>query len=158
MAMAREEVGAEELLSRFVFNTPMFQGGAILAKLLFEFPDNKCESVVWHRYVADGLDGIHRMGCEKQLQARAKQKAAGKIPDKTYIGAATARAGQISIYRNPNGHGVKVVHEPREGRHHVHICYDSPAGAPHMTPSDKSEIKLKLAEIFHDLSRHDCPE
>ena len=92
MATAREDVGAEELLSRCVFDPPMLRGGAVLAKLLFEFPGNQCESVVWHRYVADGLDGIHRMGCEKQIQARSKQKAAGKIPDKTYIGALSPKA------------------------------------------------------------------
>jgi hypothetical protein len=67
-------------------------------------------------------------------------------------------AARIRAYRNPQGHGIKVVHEPSEGVYHVELYYDSVAGAPAMTRSDKNEIKLKLIEIFSDLSQHNCPE
>lgn len=117
----------------------------------------KCESVLWHRHVAEGLEGVHRMGCDKQSRVRDRQAYQGKNSDKTYIGVATARARDISSYRNPNGHGLKIIHEPSEGRHHVHICYDSLLGSPQMDRSDKNEIKEKLIEIFNDLSYHVCP-
>ena len=135
----------------------MFPGGELLATAFFEFPDNQCESVIWHRHVLDGIESVHRMGCERQRAAREKQATQGKNPDKTYMGAATARSGEIEAYRNPKGHGVKVVHEPSEGRHHIHLCYDSAIGAPPMHRGDKNEIKLKLVEIFNDRSMHDCP-
>jgi hypothetical protein len=153
----REEVGPDELLSRHIFHPPMFPGGELLATAFFEFPDNQCESVIWHRHVVDGLDGVHRMGCERQTLARERQASQGKDPNKTYMGAATTRSGEICAYRNPHGHGVRVVHVPAEGRHHVHLCYDSAPGSPPMDRGDKSEIKLKLVEIFKDLSLHDCP-
>jgi hypothetical protein len=153
----REEVGPDELLDRHVFHPPMFPGGEILFSTLFEFPGNQCESVVWRQHVDGGLDGVHRIGCERQAAARKRQISTGKTPDKTYIGAATARAGDISAYRNPQGHGVSVVHEPKEGRHHVHLCYDSRPGSAAMTRGDKNEIKLKLVEIFALLHRHQCP-
>jgi hypothetical protein len=156
-ACDREEVGPNELLSRHIFNPPMFPGGELLARYFFEFPGGQCESVLWRRHVADGLEGVHRMGCDKQSRARDRQAHQGKNPDKTYIGAATARAADISSYRNPNGHGLKIIHEPSEGRYHVHICYDSSPGAPQMDRSDKNEIKEKLIEIFSDLSHHVCP-
>jgi hypothetical protein len=156
-ACDREEVGPNELLSRHIFNPPMFPGGELLARYFFEFPGGQCESVLWRRHVADGLEGVHRMGCDKQSRARDRQAHQGKNPDKTYIGAATARASDISSYRNPNGHGLKIIHEPSEGRYHVHICYDSSPGAPQMDRSDKNEIKEKLIEIFSDLSHHVCP-
>jgi hypothetical protein len=136
----------------------MFPDGALLAKFFFEFPGNQCESVVWQEKLRDGLQGVHRLGCEKQVEARKRQTAAGKEPTKTYAGAATARCATIRAYRNPNGHGVTVVHEPKEGPHHVHICYNSAEGAPAMTPGDKTETKLKLVEIFSDLVRYTCPE
>jgi hypothetical protein len=153
----REEISPDELLSRHIFHPPMFPGGELLATAFFEFPGNQCESVIWHRRLADGLDGVHRLGCEKQALVRNKQASQGKNPDKTYMGAATARCGEICAYRNPHGHGVRVVHEPAEGRHHVELCYDSMPGSTPMRRGDKSEIKLKLVEIFKDLSRHDCP-
>jgi hypothetical protein len=156
--LEREEVDPEDLLDRHVFHPPMFPGGEILYSAFFEFPDNQCESVVWRRYVAEGLASVHRMGCERQAAARRRQVAARKPPDKTYIGAATAKAGDIVNYRNPQGHGVRVLHEPKEGRHHVHLCYDSAPGSPVMTRADKNEIKLKLVEIFDTLQRHDCPD
>lgn len=136
----------------------MFPDGVLLVKFFFQFPGNQCESVIWHRKIPDGIEGVHRLGCEKQAQARERQATAGKVPDKTYVGAATARCGVIRSFRNPQGHGVKVVHEPTEGAHHVHLCYDSNADGPALTRSDKNEIKLKLAEIFGDLSRHSCSE
>jgi hypothetical protein len=153
----REEVGPDELLSRHIFDPPMFPGGELLARCFFEFPGGQCESVLWHRYVAEGLKGVHRMGCDKQSLARDRQAHQGRNPDKTYIGAATARANDISSYRNPNGHGLKVIHEPGEGRSHVHICYDSLPGSRQMDRSDKNEIKQKLIEIFSDVSYHVCP-
>jgi hypothetical protein len=156
-ACDREEVGPNELLSRHVFNPPMFPGGELLARYFFEFPGGQCESVVWRRHVPDGLEGVHRMGCDRQSRARDRQAQQGKKPDKTYIGAATARAADISSYRNPNGHGLRIIHEPREGRYHVHICYDSLPGSPQMGRSDKNEIKEKLTEIFNELSHHVCP-
>jgi hypothetical protein len=97
------------------------------------------------------------MGCEKQTAARKRQVSQGRDPTKTYMGAATAPSAEICAYRNPHGHGVRVVHEPAEGRHHVHLCYDSAAGSPLMHRGDKNEIKLKLVEIFKDLSMHNCP-
>jgi hypothetical protein len=157
IAPDREEVGPDELLSRHIFNPPMFPGGELLARCFFEFPGGQCESVLWRRHVAEGLEGVHRMGCDRQSRARDRQAHQGKIPDKTYIGAATARAADISCYRNPNGHGLKIIHEPSEGRSHVHICYDSLPGARQMDRSDKNEIKEKLVEIFSDVSYHVCP-
>lgn len=144
MPVEREEIAPEELLDRHVFHPPMFPSGEILFSAFFEFPRGECESVIWREHVDGGLGGVHRMGCERQAKTRRRQVAAGKRPDKTYIGAATARAGDISVYRNPHGHGVKVVHEPTEGRHHVHLCYESAPGSAAMTRSDKNEIKLKL--------------
>jgi hypothetical protein len=154
----REEIGPDEILSRHIFHPPMFPGGALLARTFFEFPGNQCESVIWGRYVADGFDGIHRLGCQRQTAVQQRQQAEGKPPDKTYIGAATAPAGEIDGYRNPQGHGVKVLHEPAEGRHHVHLCYDSAPGSPAMTRADKNEIKFKLVELFHAIDRHNCPD
>jgi len=154
----REIIGNDELLSRQVFHPPMFPDGVLLlVRALFEFPGGQCESLVWHRYAA-GLDGIHRMGCERQTELRQRQLSAGRNADKTYVGAATARAVDITQYRNPNGHGFSLCHEPAEGIHHVHVCYDSVPGSQPMTRGDKGEIKLKLAEIFHALSRHVCPD
>jgi hypothetical protein len=153
-----EEVDPEALLSRHIFDPPMFPGGALVATFLFEFPNNQCESVVWQNKLPNGLEGVHRLGCERQNESRRRQIAAGKDPTKTYIGAATSCCSLVRAYRNPNGHGVTVVHEPSEGLHHVHICYDSDKGAPAMTRGDKGEIKLKLLELFSDISRHVCPE
>jgi hypothetical protein len=155
---AREEVGPDDLLSRHLFDPPMFPGGTLVAKFFFVFPQNQGESVVWQRKLQDAIDGVHRLGCEHQARARQKQAAEGKAPDKTYVGARTTRCEEIRAYRNPQGHGIKVVHEPSEGVHHVELYYDSVAGAPAMTRSDKNEIKLKLVEIFSDLSQHNCPE
>jgi hypothetical protein len=134
----------------------MFPGGELLFSALFEFPGNQCESVIWRRYVNGDLTEIHQMGCARELAARKGQVAAGKKPDKTYIGAAIARVADIRCYRNPQGHGIRVVHEPAEGRYHVHLCYDRAPGAAPMTRADKNEIKIKLVEIFADLRHHDC--
>lgn len=158
MSSSQEEVGPDALLSRQIYDPPMFSEGVLLYRFFFEFPRNQCESVAWQEKLPDGLQGVHRLGCEKQAAARAREAAAGKKPTKTYVGAATARCAAIRAYRNPNGHGVKVVHEPSEGPHHVAICYDSAQGAPPLTPGDKTEIKLKLVEIFGDFSPHTCPE
>jgi hypothetical protein len=153
----REEIGPDEVLRRHIFHPPMFPGGALLARAFFEFPEGQCESVIWTRYVDGGLDGIHRLGCERESAIRQRQQDSGKKPDKTYMGAATAHTGEISRYRNPHGHGVRVMHEPAEGRYHVHLCYDSSPGSLAMTKSDKNEIKLKLVELFRAIERHACP-
>jgi len=153
----REEIEPQELLDRHVFHPPMFPNGKIPFSTFFEFPSNQCESVVWRKYVEGGLPSVHRMGCERQATLRARQLANQKKPDKTYIGVAAAAAGDIRAYRNLQGHGVAVVHEPKEGHHRVHICYDPAPGVP-MTRSDKNEIKLKLVKIFGGLDRHDCPD
>src|SRR5215472_6502049 len=95
---------------------------------------------------------------DRKQPARRSQREAGKTANKSYIGAASAKAGEISVYRNPNGHGVTVVHEPAEGRHHAELCYSSQPGSPTMTRSEKNEIKLKLVELFQSIERHSCPD
>ena len=157
MQASREEVSTDDLLSRHIFDPPMFPGRTLVAKFFFEFPQNQCESVVWQRKLSDAIDGVHRLGCEHQTKLRQRQAAEGKVPTKKYVGAATARCGEIRAYRNPQGHGIKVVHEPNEGAHHVELCYDLDASAPAMTRSDKNEIKFKLVQLFASLSLHDCP-
>src|SRR5437764_9905895 len=137
MPADREEIGQDEILYRHIFDPPMFPGGTLIAKFFFEFPKNQCESVIWLRHVGDGAAGVHRFGCARQKTARQRQRDAGKRAEKTYIGAASAKTGEINAYRNPNGHGVLVVHEPDEGHHHAELCYASEPGSPTMTPSDK---------------------
>lgn len=133
MRAAREEVSTDDLLSRHIFDPPMFAGRTLVAKFFFEFPQNRCESVIWQRKLLDAIDGVHRLGCEHRAKLRQRQAAEGKVPTKKYVGAATARCGEIRGYKNPQGHGIKVVHEPDEGAHHVELCYDSDASAPAMT-------------------------
>jgi hypothetical protein len=154
----QEDIAPDALLSRQIFDPPMFPAGTLLAKFFFEFPGNQCESLIWQEKLPDGLQGVHRLGCEKQARDRKRQAVAGKEPTKAYVGAATARCAAIRAYRNPNGHGVKVLHDSSEGPYHVQICYDSADGARPMTTGDKTEIKLKLVEIFRDFSSHACSE
>jgi len=93
----REEIEPQELLDRHVFHPPMFPNGKIPFSTFFEFPSNQCESVAWRKYVEGGLPSVHRMGCERQATLRARQLANQKKPDKTYIGAAAAAAGDIEL-------------------------------------------------------------
>ena len=91
---------------------------------------------------------------------RAEQVADGRKADRTYIGAMTARSGDIQAYRNPNGHGFRLEPDASggQGRHHVHIFYDALLAAPALTKADKNELKLKLCEMFGQITHHNCPD
>src|SRR5258708_6460562 len=92
-------------------------------KLVFEFPGGQCESVYLRRY-AD-ISTIHTWGCARERKARERRS------ETTYCGAVTARAGDIRAYRNPNGHGFRLEHEPLEGPEggaHTHVCQEPAAG------------------------------
>jgi hypothetical protein len=82
----KEEITPDALLSRQIFDPPMFPGSTLLAKFFFEFPGNQCESVIWQEKLPDGLQGAHRLGCEKQARDRKRQAAAGKEPTKALRG------------------------------------------------------------------------
>ena len=154
--MEREDIADSEILSRLVFNPPMYKNSTLIWKLIFEFQNNQCESLIWHRHVgfSPAIAEVHACGCRREAEKIVKARDLGKVPA-TYVGAITATAGAIQAYQNPNGHGFVVVHEPSEGREHVHVCYRSAPDT--MTRGDKNELKLKLGEIFSDLDPHSCP-
>jgi len=156
-----DDIGPDEQLSRHVWDPPMLARGAdSLYVMLFEFPNGQPESLVWHRFVSGGIDGVHELGCTRQRERRAELVANGRKPEKTYIGAMTARSGNILAYRNPNGHGFRLEPDASggQGKHHVNILYDSLPGAPALTKPDKNELKLRLCEIFGEIAHHNCPD
>jgi hypothetical protein len=156
-----DEIGPDEQLSRHVWNPPMLaRGMEFLYVMLFEFPDGQPESLIWHRFVSGGIDGVHLLGCARQREKRAEQVADNRNPDKTYIGAMTAQSGDILVYRNPNGHGFRLEPDESEGqgKQHVSICYDSQPDSKPLTKPDKAELKLRLCEIFGEIAQHECPE
>lgn len=142
-------VPGEAWVSRQIFDPPMGPDIAALQwKIVFEFPNGQGESLIWRRF-APQLSCVHSLGCQRESQAASTSRP------RHYKGAVSCTVDAVLTFRNPNGHGFRVVHEPAEGIHHLHIEYD-PAPDKRMSKSDKSELKLKLGEIFSDVSSHNC--
>jgi hypothetical protein len=137
-------------VSRLVFDPPM---GADMDDLVwrqvFQFQEKhgQLESLVWRRFAPED-NCVHSIGRMRETDIKLEGR------DKKYVGSISTIISDILNYRNANGHGFNVVHDPKEGIHHVHICYDPAVHAP-MTKNDKNELKVKLLEIFSDRSPFD---
>ena len=138
-------------VSRLVFDPPM---GSNMRDLVwpqvfqFQSKNGHVESLVWRRFAPE--DGcVHAIG----LIMEAKIKESGRSKD--YVGNISALVDEILSYRNQHGHGFSVVHDPKEGLHHVHIGYSQ--GPQPMTKQDKADLKVKLELIFSEQSGYQRP-
>lgn len=112
---------------------------------VFQFPGGQCESLVWRKYAPTDKD-VHEIG--QDLWAR--KQAARPRPDRRYMGFMSAVVGDIRSITTHRGHSFSVEHEPAEGVHHAHVCYDQAAAEP-LRPADKAELKNFLKERFSSL-------
>lgn len=105
---------------------------------VFVFPSKqgRRESVVWRKY-APKIDDVHVLGCRFQNESRR------------YRGATTARCGDITSYRNKNGHGLTIEHVPAEGRWHAEICCG-------VSGPDRVDLIGHLKSVFSNLDPHVC--
>lgn len=148
-SVQREEVGPEERLSRLLFWPEMYgkkENDLVWDGGVFQFPreGNCCESLTWRKYKPTIAD-VHALGCEAEVRKAGRK----------YTGAATARAGDITNFRNVHGYGFRLVHEPDDGIHHVHVCYSVETGSK-PTRNDKSELRLFLKGVFTEMDAHSC--
>ena len=138
-----EHVLNEEAISRLIYCPRMYDAyKGLIWQVVFEFPKNTCESVVWRKYAADDED-VHYLGGKVEEQKKLRR------PDVEYVGFISANVGDVRSIKTANGHGFTVMHEPNEGIHHVHICYDLTCER-HLTKNDKNELKLLLRKTFDD--------
>ena len=120
----------------------------LLWPAIFQFPsaDGCVESVVWRRH-ARTLKDVHKIGCEKQTNDRAKGRSRS-----TYFGSITGNVAAIRGLRSKSGISITVVPEPSEGIHHAHLGFS--AG---YTKVDRTELKVMLHTRFGSLDPHSCP-
>lgn len=147
-----EKIPNEDFVSRLIFDPPM---GPDLKNLIWteafrlQSDSNYCDSIVWRKYVPD-MKFLHSLGCKRERNFQYQGK------DKVYRGSITAEVVSIRRHKNPNGHGFCVVHEPKEGQSHAHICYDI-APDKDLTKNDKNDLRMALIKnIFTDRSAHKC--
>lgn len=152
-----EEVPDGDLLSRIIDFPHKFDGFRdLIEERIFEFqtdstdPEKKPlpESVVWRKYASTDND-VHTIGVALEVDRQSKGRA-----DYRYIGFISAQAGPIRSYRNVNGHGFFVRHDPEEGLHHVHVGL-LPCADKKLTRLDKNELRTQLVRsIFSkDITR-----
>lgn len=108
----------------------------------FKRDHNCCESLVWNKYVSS-VQEVHELG--RAQEKKNLEEKPGR--DYQYVGFLSANVGGIRAAYNARGHGFRVEHEPSEGIYHAHICY-APARGQEFTKNDKSELKLKLKDLF----------
>jgi hypothetical protein len=138
-----EHVPNEEAISRLIYYPRMYEAyEGLIWQVVFEFPKSTCESVVWRRY-APGVEDVHTIGKDIEEQKKLRR------PDVRYVGFISAHVGDVRSIRTANGHSFTVMHEPSEGRHHAHVCYNS-ACERDLTKNDKNELKMMLRKTFDD--------
>jgi len=88
---------------------------------ILQFPsaDGQVESVVWRRH-APQIEDVHKLGCEKQKNDRAKGRTSS-----TYFGAITGNVGDIKSVKSKSGISLTVVPAPYEGVHHAHLGFSA---------------------------------
>ena len=115
---------------------------------IFQFPNSRCESVVWRRY-APMDDDVHHIGIEREGLITKSRR-----PEMRYVGFVSAAVGPIRLVQTPGNHGFCVTHAPEEGQHHAHICYAPADGnLQSLKRAEKQDLKLRLRSLFGELVR-----
>lgn len=112
-----EYVPNQEMLSRLIYWPRMYDNyEGLVWDVVFEFPSRPCESTVWRRYAPEDSD-VHKIG--EDVEALKKPRK----PQTSYIGFISANVGEVRSIKTARGHGFAVNHGPKEGLHHVEICF-----------------------------------
>ena len=107
-----------------------------------------CESLVWRKF-APHIGCVHAIGCYAQLKQPKHRK-------RYYSGAISAEVDAVRNFKSKRGHGFKIIHEPSEGIHHVHITLDKSPDVE-FNKGDRSELLIALMTVlFKDQSEHSC--
>jgi hypothetical protein len=146
-----EHVANEEAVSRLIYEPRMYDNyKGLIWNVVFEFPSGSCESTVWRRYAPEHSD-VHTIG--EEVEALIKRRS----PQTCYVGFISANVGEVRSIKTARGHGFAVNHEPKEGLHHVEICFSSAdgRGAEGLRKTDRNELKLLLRKTFdEDVTRN----
>ncbi|MHB8545086.1 MAG: hypothetical protein ACYC9S_13965 [Leptospirales bacterium] len=144
-----EEIPDSDPVHRWIFAPRMWNTiqDHLIWEGVWEFKRDHhcCESVVWSRHASSRK--VHELG--KEQEKRKLEEKPGR--DILYVGYLSGISGKIRSFRSARGHGLIVRHEPGEGIHHVHLCYQKADGVD-LTKNDRSELKLKLKDFFPETS------
>jgi hypothetical protein len=115
---------------------------------IFQFPsaDGQVESLVWRRH-APKIEDVHRIGCEKQRNDRAKGRA-----NSTYFGAITGNVGDIKTVKSKSGKSFTIVHAPEQGVHHAHLGFSEGS-----TKADRTELKVEMSRSLLNIAKRPLP-
>jgi hypothetical protein len=137
-----------DMVSRLLFEPGMrSQDNDLHWENVFQFPtvDGNVESVIWRKH-AISIEDVHRHGCEKQKNDRAKGRSKS-----TYFGAITGNVGDIRSLQSSGGIRFVVNYVPKEGKAHAHIGF-----SPGSKKNDRNELKFVLRAKFGNLEPHAC--
>ena len=148
MQPAQEEIPDNDAVSRLVDYPHKYSSEHdLIWHSIFEFPSRDCESHVWRKYAPEHND-VHDIGRAREPEKQMKR------PEYRYIGFITAEVREIRAIQTSRGHGFNVIHEPSEGIHHAHVCYDRADPNQNLKKNDKAELKLALRNCFGDLTEY----
>lgn len=149
MSEDEQSIPASHHISRHIFFPIMYDSDQNLVWgniFMFQQKYDYCESVVWRKYAT--LEEVHELGC-----AKAERDRNINNKDRKYGGASTAKVGSArEIVVLDSNASIEVEHDPSEnqGIHHAHIRLLLPVGVRKLKPSEKTELRLILSDVFSD--------